>query len=318
MKKNILIVLLLALFNSSQFSLDLNTDFLSVDPVAFVEDQTNKIVKGRIISQINEYYYGMSINCTMSAQKSDPGTFLIFYEAPAGKNEEFYSFFKDYLKLYLDKAFCTCVSASLTNDEIESDYFVYIEGKMPVVIYSKYSPSIGIRGFGITYENYKNGVAVKNEEFFINAAFYGEKKTTICESLNISELDYNYAYLNNCDIKSSIEWRPCQEDKKYGNTFSKRFVVYNDQNTSGNDYIVIELSCNNPELLGDPSFLSSYFEISNGWIITMKEIIDCGNQYIIRGATDVVGIRYYFASSDKIADVFEKNAIITISSESTN
>ena len=296
----------------SAAAIELNTDFLAVDPAAFINDQSNKLVKGRIISQTYEYYYGICISCTMSAQKSDPGSFLMFYEAPTGKNEEFYSFFKDYINQYLGRAFCTCVSASLANDETELDYFIYIDNELPVIIYAKYSPSIGIRGFGITYENYKSGVARKSERAFINAAFYGEKKTKLYQTLDVSEMENNYAYLINCDINCTIEWCPCNDDVVYENVISKSFVMNNDSDKGGSGFIIIEIICDDEKLKSDPSFLCSYFELSNGLIVTVKEIIDRGNKYLVFGAKDIVGIRYYLNANTEVIDLLEKHVTVKI------
>jgi|GEM_PF-4173414 len=99
-------------------AVDLDREFLSIDPESFVNNMPQGMASG----------------------------ICIFCSAPKMGADEFFSFFKETIQYYIDRAFAVYTSASIAGDEMEPAVHVCIDGKPVIRICGKYSPTREPRG----------------------------------------------------------------------------------------------------------------------------------------------------------------------------
>jgi hypothetical protein len=312
--KHFFVLLLISLCIKSN-ALDLDTDFFSIDPSTFVADQSNTLEKGNVIKNGYQTYYGLSIEYSITAKKDNPGSIYIFYSAPENKNEEFYSFYKDMVQYYLDKTYIAAIDTSYASDEIEPHIYIDIPNKPAAVIYSKYTPNNGIRGFGITYTEYQSGNITIDKSLFIDAAFYGNRKSKVVDNLKYSDLNDGIAYICKKYIgdKTKWSWSPSKEDINEWGALSNSDVIYQDQNIDISNKFTIKIKLKDESLKSNIILNSSYIEFSNGSIVSIYDILNSKDDgYILYTNSDLLGFKYYLYVEDGKVDSYLSNFTIVI------
>jgi len=238
-------------------------------------------------------HYQNNFQYSVNVRKEEPNDCYIFYEAPNGKEAEFYAYCKDVIDYYLEQAFASKIGFNKygDDDEIEMHIFIYIENKRPLVIYLKHTYDRGLRGFGVTFDE-KNLIEDVNN--YLGNMIYNNKNFNMkkVNKLSYKDMHSGFIYTNYQSIQEESTYILTKVEEYNGLSFSiKNEIIEN--KTISNDYEYnISLKIHDIKLKDDNNFTSQFIELSDGIIYSFEDLISNEKGINIFSENSIIGVTY--------------------------